>query len=67
MIENMTSGILLDNISPKSILEALEYAIVNTTFRISSGELVKQIVKTEFTWLKSATRLVEISKEMSRQ
>ena len=63
LIETMKSGILLENISKDSIVKSLEYVLKNEGFRNSSGESVKNTVKEKFSWISSAEKVVEISKE----
>ena len=61
LIDNMKSGILLEEVTSTHIVNALNYVLSNNEFRISSGEQVKQRVTDRFSWKNTADKLLSIA------
>ncbi|MCL1830238.1 MAG: glycosyltransferase family 4 protein [Oscillospiraceae bacterium] len=67
LIQHMHSGMLLETVSPKSILSALQYALNDEAFRDELGCRVQQIVQEKFNWKSSANKLLMIAGQMGNQ
>ncbi len=63
IVQNDVSGILLDNLQPEYIATQLQRALKDTAWRTKAGKEGSHIVAENFTWQKTAAKLVSIVKE----